>query len=78
MKWLIYSKSQYETDNSNDYFLFLFYRSVIDYVNDDCILSDNGTGLLLNMDLENEMKTLAVQPNHQRTLVKVSLYFTIL
>ena len=77
MKWLIYCKSQYELNPANDYFLFLFYRSVIDYINNDCILSDDGSGLLLNMDLENELKTLAVQPNHQRTLVKVSLFLTI-
>jgi hypothetical protein len=69
--------SQYQQDEKNDYYLFLFYRSVIDYVTNDCILSDNGSALLLNMDLENELKTLAVQPNHQRTLVKVSLYLTI-
>ena len=77
MKWLIYCKSQYELNPANDYFLFLFYKSVIDYINNDCILSDNGSNLLLNFDLENELKTLAVQPNHQRTLVKVSLYLTI-
>ena len=77
MNWLIYSKSQLDTNPDNDYYLFLFYRSVIDYVNDNCILSDNGSGMLLDFDLENEMKTLAVQPNHQRTLIKVSLFLTI-
>ena len=77
MKWVIYSMSQYQMDPTNDYYLAQFYRAVLDYVNETNILTNYGSSILL-MDVENEMETLIMQPNHQRTLVKVTLYETII
>ncbi len=62
---------------NNDYNLPYLFLEVVEYVHGKVILSEVGRKMLDEFDINADTEKLNLEPMHQRTLTRCSLYFTM-
>ena len=64
-------------NESNDYHIPYLFLAVVEYVHGKVLLSEVGRKMLNEFDINADTEKLNLEPMHQRTLTRCSLYFTM-